>query len=390
MRLLDTLPMRQSDVRIMRDNRDNRPELPLLADETPTRLTSLDALRGFDMFWIIGGEELASSLAEITHWKPLIWFAGQLDHPEWHGFKFYDLIFPLFMFVAGVAMPYSLTARIERGDSKSRLYWRVFRRGLSLVLLGLVINGALHFDFANQRYPSVLGRIGLGYLFAALIVMNTSVRSQVIWAVGILVGYWAAMKFVPVPGFGAGDWYPGHTLVDYIDRNLLPGRLYKTIRDPEGLFSAVPSIATVLLGALAGAWIRRPGFSGHAKTLALVAAGGVCLVCGWLWDFSFPINKNLWTSSFVLWVGGWSFLLLALFYWVIDVLYWKRWSFVFLVIGMNSITIYVAQGIIDFDFLGEMAFNARGMHELLYKNAGLVLKWLFLYVLYRQRIFLRV
>ncbi len=367
-----------------------RDSLPLIADERSTRLASLDALRGFDMFWIIGGEELVPPLAKLTGWGPLVWLAGQLEHPEWHGFKFYDLIFPLFMFVAGVAMPYSLSARIERGDGKSKLYWRVFRRGIALVLLGLVINGGLHFDFANLRYPSVLGRIGLGYLFAALIVMNTSVCGQAVWTAGILAGYWAAMRFIPVPGYELGDWYPGHTLVDYIDRNLLPGRLYKVIRDPEGLFSTAPAIATVLLGALAGAWLRRPKPSGSAKTVGLIAAGLVCLALGALWNQTFPINKNLWTSSFVLWVGGWSFLFLALFYYVIDVRGWSRWAFFFVVIGMNSITIYVGQGIIDFDHLAEIVFRERGMHELLFKSGSLVLKWVFLYVLYRQRIFLRV
>ncbi|MGE3313938.1 MAG: acyltransferase family protein [Planctomycetaceae bacterium] len=357
---------------------------------TPVRLMSLDALRGFDMFWIIGGGGLLNSLAKATGWPILEIAAAQTEHPEWNGFLFWDLIFPTFMFVAGVAMPYSLTARIERGEPKSQLYRRVFRRALLLIVLGLVVNGALHFDFANQRYPSVLGRIGLGYLFAALIVMNSTVRAQIVWTIGILVGYWAAMKYVPVPGFGAGDWYPGHNLVDYIDRNLLPGRLYKIVRDPEGLFSTIPAIATVLLGALAGAWLRRDDRTGAAKATGLAIAGLVSLACGLAWNPSFPINKNLWTSSFVLYAGGWSLLLLALFYLVIDVWQFRRWSFLFAVIGMNAITIYVAQEIIDFNRIAAAVLDKGGMHSILFESGGLALKWTFLYVLYRFGMFLKV
>lgn len=356
----------------------------------PERLMSLDALRGFDMFWIIGGGGLLNALATATGWPILEMAAAQTEHPEWNGFLFWDLIFPTFMFVAGVAMPYSLTARIERGESKSQLYRRVFRRAMLLVILGLVVNGALNLDLARQRYPSVLGRIGLGYLFAALIVMNSTVRAQIVWTVGILVGYWAAMKYVPVPGFGPGDWYPGHNLVDYIDRNLLPGKLYKIVRDPEGLFSTIPAIATVLLGALAGSWLRRDDRTGDAKAVGLAGAGVGALACGLAWSLSFPINKNLWTSPFVLYAGGWSLLLLSLFYLIIDVWQFRRWAFFFTVIGMNAITIYVAQDVIDFNRIAAAILDKGGMHSVLYNSGGLALKWIFLYILYRFGIFLKV
>lgn len=362
----------------------------LSAAAKPERLLSLDALRGFDMFWIIGGGGLLESLSRTTGWPILQLAAAQTEHPEWNGFKFWDLIFPTFMFVAGVAMPFAITARLERGEAKPKLYRRVFRRALLLVLLGLVVNGALQFDFVNQRYPSVLGRIGLGYLFAALIVMNCSVRAQGVWIAGILVGYWAAMRYVPVPGFGPGDWYPGHNLVDYIDRNLLPGRLYKIVRDPEGLFSTVPAVATVLMGALAGAWLRHSTRTGAAKAAGIAVAGLVSLGLGWMWNHAFPINKNLWTSSFVLYAGGWSLLLLASFYLVIDVWQFRRWAFFFVVIGVNAITVYVAQEIVDFQRIAAALLNKGGMHAVLYDNAGLVLRWVFLYVLYRFGVFLKV
>lgn len=356
------------------------------------RLTSLDALRGFDMFWIIGGEGLVAALAAHTGWQVFHTMEEQLQHPDWHGFRAYDLIFPLFMFIAGTAMPFSLGKRLERGDSKVELYLHVIKRGLLLVLLGMIYNGLLNLDFGNQRYPSVLGRIGLGYMFAGLIFLSTSARGQWVCIVGILLGYWAALMLIPVPEFGAGDLSPGHTLGDYIDRMLIPGKLYRGVRDPEGLFSTIPSIATVLLGAASGHWLRRPTPGGHQKALGLFIAGAVSLGIALVWDRWFPINKNLWTSSFVMYTAGWSLILLAAFYLVIDVWGFKRWSFFFVVIGMNAITIYLASEFVDFGGLAEIVF-ARGkgsVHPVIFAAGGLLLEWLLLWFMYRQRIFLRV
>ncbi|MFV2069686.1 MAG: acyltransferase family protein, partial [Pirellulales bacterium] len=293
----------------------------------PQRLRSLDALRGFDMFWIVGGKSVIVALGTLTGWTVFQSILDEMHHPEWNGFAFYDLIFPLFLFIAGVAMPYSLTRRVEAGYPKGPLYWRVIRRGVVLVLLGLVYQGLLNFDFANLRYPSVLGRIGLAYMFAALILLNTSWRAQLAWAVGLILGYWAAMVWIPVPGFGAADLAAGHTLADYIDRSLLPGKLYMGVRDPEGLLSTVPAIATALFGALAGYWIRLGRAGGHAKAAAMFAVGLACLAIGWFWNGWFPVNKNLWSSSFVMVTAGWSLMLLSLFYWVIDVVGCHRWAF---------------------------------------------------------------
>ena len=213
------------------------------------RLLSLDALRGFDMFWIMGGEGIVKAAAALTAWPSLVWFAGQLEHPKWNGFALYDLIFPLFLFMAGVSMPFSFEKRLERGDTRGDLCRHVIVRGLLLVFIGMIYNGLLKFDWPNTRYPSVLGRIGLAYLFAGLIVLSTRVRGQVLWLIGVLVAYWAALRFIPVPGYGVRDWAPGHTLTDYIDRSLIPGHLYVGDRDPEGLFATVPAIGTALFGA---------------------------------------------------------------------------------------------------------------------------------------------
>jgi len=321
----------------------------------------------------------------------LDWFTNQMTHPEWNGFTCYDLIFPLFIFMAGVSMPFSFAKHVACGESRGQLYWKITRRAVLLVLLGLVCQGLLKFDFANLRYPSVLGRIGLACFFAALITFHTSTRGRVVWIVAILLGYWAAMMLIPVPEFGAGNLEPGKTLADYVDRHLLPGKLYKTVRDPEGILSTIPAIATCLLGVLAGQWLRQSRRKGLAKAGALLIAGVVCLLLGGLWNLWFPINKNLWTSSFVLYAGGWSLLLLGLFYLVIDVWGWKKWSFFFVVIGVNAITIYVGHDFIDFRAVGQLLFSRAPIYKaLLLPSAIVATEWLFLYVLYRSRIFLRL
>lgn len=359
------------------------------------RLTSLDALRGFDMFWIIGGESVAHAAAKLTGWGGLVWLSGQLHHPEWHGFAFYDLIFPLFLFMAGVSMPFSFDKRLGRGDTWQELHRHVVVRGLLLVLLGLIYGGLLKFEWETMRYPSVLGRIGLAYLFAGLIVLHTQLRGRLIWIVGLLVGYWAALKFIPVPGFGAGDLAPGHTLTDYIDRTLIPGRLYQGDRDPEGLLGTVPAIATALAGAITGQLLKNPRTTGYVKTAAMAVAGLACLGLAWLWNLDFPINKNLWSSSFVLHCAGWSLLFLALFYLVIDVWRLRWWTLPLVVIGSNSILIYMAQGVIDFGHTTHFFFDGllgyAGQYKaLLLAIALLTVKWFFLYLMYRKRIFLRV
>lgn len=360
------------------------------------RLISLDTLRGFDMFWLMGGTGLVNKAAELSNWGWLKWLAGQTHHPEWHGFLLYDLIFPLFLFIAGTALPFSIAKREERGDSRWQLHRHALVRGLLLVLLGLVYNGMLKWDWANLRYPSVLGRIGLASMFAAFIVLNTKVRGQILWAAGLLLGYWAALKFIPVPHYGAGDLAPGHTLTDFIDRQLLPGRLlHPGVRDPEGLLSTLPAIATALAGALAGQLLKSSRFGGHVKFLILGVAGAACLGLGQLWNLDFPINKNLWSSSFVLHCAGLSLLLLAPCYLVVDVWRWRAWTFFFVVIGCNSIFIYLARIMIDFSFTTHFLFDgmllrAGASQRLLWYVAYIFVQWMLLFIMYRKQIFLRV
>jgi predicted acyltransferase len=344
------------------------------------------------MFWIIGGTGLVISLAHVLGFDSSVpWLRQQFTHPTWNGFTFYDLIFPLFVFLVGVAMPFSFAKHLDRGEGRGRLYWRICRRTVLLILLGIIYNnGLLKLDLADQRFCSVLGRIGLCYFAAALVMLHSSIRGQIAWIVFLLVGYWAAIVWIPVPNFGPGNLAPGATLADYIDRSVLPGTLYARVRDPEGLLSTIPAIATTLIGVLAGGWLRESPRNGHVKAAALLLAGAIGLAVGCLWDQSFPINKNLWSSSFVLWTGGLSLILLGLFYLVIDVWGWKKWAFVFVVIGANAITIYLAQEWLNFDALGRLAFGHAPIHRSLLSNAGLVVKWFSLYLLYRQRIFLRL
>ena len=298
------------------------------------------------MFWIMSGEQIFHALANATGWGPFVWVSNQLHHTVWNGFTFYDMIFPLFLFIAGVSMPFSFDGR-----DKKTLYPSMVRRMLILVLLGLVVNGALRLEgYEQTRFASVLGRIGVAWFLAGLLYLNTSPRGLVAWFAGLLLGYWALMEWVPVPGYGPGVLTMQGSLESYIDRLLLPGRLHDRVHDPEGILSTLPAVGTALLGVFAGRLLKGP-LTPPQKTLILALAGLGLLGLGLVWDIGFPINKRLWTSSFVVYAGGWSALLLALFYGVIDVLGWKRWAAPFTWIGMNSILIYLAsEGLVNFGY----------------------------------------
>jgi predicted acyltransferase len=263
----------------------------------------------------------------------------------------------------------------------------------------MLYNGFLQFDWENMRYASVLARIGIGWFFAVVIVLNTNVKGQVLWFWGILIAYWIWMMFIPVPGFGAGVLTKEGSWAGYIDRMIVPGKLYLDVHDPEGLFSSIPAIATALLGALTGQFLLKfqEGQFSLKKALFLGLGGLLALLLGIVWNFYFPINKNLWTSSFVLYAGGWSLLLLALFYLIIDVWGFKKWAFFFKVIGLNSITIYMVQwNLINFQtankfFFGGLISWFSSPWDMVVTAIGYIIcMWLFLYILYRNRIFLKV
>ncbi|MCP4612227.1 MAG: DUF5009 domain-containing protein [Planctomycetes bacterium] len=357
------------------------------------RLASVDALRGFDMFWIIGGGTLLSNLLKVYSNPVTDAIERQLHHVEWGGFRFEDLIFPLFLFIMGVVLPFSFTRRLERGHSRTVLYLHILKRSAIIILLGLIFNGLQRFDWAQMRWPGVLQRIGICYFFAAIIVMNTKWRTQAIIIAAVLILYWIATMLIPVPNYGAGNLTMEGCLSSYIDQHLIPGQLYYGYGDNEGVISTLPAICTVLLGALAGHWLRS-GQLGDRKAAGLAIAGIASVLVGLLWGQVFPIIKILWTSSYVMVAGGLSLILLALFYWVIDVKGYSKWAFFFIVIGMNPITIYFLQRFVDFNGIAEFFLAGAIEHSDLFKPVilafGVVLtKWLFLWFLYRHRIFFK-
>jgi predicted acyltransferase len=366
------------------------------AIQPKARLLSLDTLRGFDMFWIIGGDALFQALGKVTGWGWAQQWAIQLDHVEWQGFHFYDLIFPLFMFISGVAIPYSLLAKAEGGAEKRAVYLRLVRRALLLVVLGFVYNRLLDLDFRNQRYASVLGQIGLAYLFAALVMLNIrSFKGRLAALAGILSGYAVVQLLIPVPGIGAGVLTPEGTINGFIDRLLLPGRLYDKIFDPEGILCILSAVSVTLMGGLAGVLLRREKWNGYRKALILSATGAGLVTLGLVLKNWYPIIKKAWTSTFDIYAAGWSFLLLALFYLVVDVWGIRKWTFFFRVIGMNSITIYLGSRMIDFEATSKFLFGGlarlSGGAGVLVLGAGVIaLEWLALYFLFKKRVFLKV
>jgi len=361
------------------------------------RLVSLDVLRGFDMFWIIGADEVVHGIAKMT--KISFWenFSAQLHHPQWNGFTMYDLIFPLFIFLAGVSTPFSIGKALEEGTSKEKLLYRVFQRGFLLILLGIVYNNGLTLKPLEEiRFSSVLGRIGITYFFANIIYLYVKPRWFLSWFAGLLLSYYFLLKFFSAPGFESGDLSMEGNFASYIDRLLLPGKLSLKIHDTVGFFNNIPAIGNSLAGIMVGIFIKRNEFSGIKKTLYLAGLGLLSLLLAQLWDLDFPINKNLWSSSFVLQTVGLSLLLFSLFYYTIDVLGYQKWSVFFRVIGVNAILIYMSVKFIDWDF------TSRKFFEWAYQWVGdtwsiliipisiLTIKWLFMRILYHYKIFLRI
>ncbi len=378
----------------------NQPSAP----ERGKRLHSLDALRGFNMLWIIGAEGIADALSGLN-FPGARMVASQLDHAAWIGFTFNDLIFPLFLFLVGVALAFSVKKRRDQGHDIGKLLRRIVVRTVLLYLLGVYVSNSgfiLRGWFYNLRWTGVLSRIAICYCISALLVLFTKPRVQVGVFVGLLVGYWLVLRWVPVPGFGAGVWTPEGNLANYIDRQYLPGRLYYQTWDPEGLISTFAAIATCLLGTFTGYWLQlqgewrgRPLGKGR-KASYLVLIGLVLIGAGLLWSLDFPIIKKIWTSSYVLLTGGLSLILMALFYWLIDIKHWRQWAFPFTVIGMNSIFIYITADTFPFFatakwLVGGAQFGFLGAWQpLAVATAVLTLEWLVLYVMYRRKIFIRL
>ncbi|MCW1883349.1 DUF5009 domain-containing protein [Luteolibacter flavescens] len=361
------------------------------------RLRSLDALRGFDMLWIIGLADLFHLLAKGTGIGWLGAWSVQLEHVPWDGLRAYDLIFPLFMFLSGVSVPYALGKRLDRGESKGALLATVWKRALLLVLLGIIYNGALQLKFDGQRYASVLGQIGLAYgIAASIFLVASSWKARAIWCGGILVAIAGLQLLVPVPGHGAGVLTPDGIVNSWVDQMLLPGRLHGGVFDPEGLLCIVSASALTLGGILTGSYVKSWGAPSHVAAGHLLLAGAGLLIAGAIcWKLGYPPIKSAWTTTFNLLAGGICVWLFTAFHLVIDFRPQTQWSFPFEVVGMNPLTIYLAERVIPFPeissfFFGGIARLSGAWGEFVLMAGILLIEWLLLWFLWKKRVFLRV
>ena len=366
---------------------------PAATPGAPERLVSLDVLRGFDMFWIIGGGAIFTALAGVFDSGVTRALAAQLEHVGWVGLHCWDVIWPLFMFIVGAAIPFSIANRRAAGFSDLRLLLHALRRAVILFVLGMAAQGNLfEWDLA-RLWPcySVLHGIAAGYLIAVAIYLRCRTRAQIILIGGFLLIYWALLMLVPVPGVGAGVLSPTGNMATWVDQLVL-GRFHHGTN--TWFVSYLGFASSVMLGVLAGE-VLRLGRTEKQKILTLVAAGIGCVGAGLLMSLALPIIKLLWTSSFVLVSGGISFLAIALFYWIVDVRRWRSWAFPFRVIGMNPIVAYLATTLYGFGhisniFIGSLVPRAGEWGALLSHSAAFAALWLFLYWMYRTRSFVKI
>jgi predicted acyltransferase len=383
------------------------------------------------MFWILGADAVMRALGRLTKIEPFTTVGAQFEHKDWAGLAFYDLIFPLFVFIVGVSTVFSLSKLIEQ-HGRAAAIKRILIRGTLLFVLGVIYSGGLTHPWPNVRLMGVLQRIGLAYMGAGLLFCFFKPRSLAVITVALLVGYWAMLTYVPIRDFQldksafmarlgtdkptldhvrqafhatttqiTGGYEPGLNLTNHLDFVYLGGRKYDTYYDPEGLLSTLPAIATCLLGVFAGMLLRRTDLQPLQKAGWLTAAGVVALVVGSLWGLQFPVVKKLWTSSFVLVAGGWSALLLAGFYYIVDIKGWKRWCQAFVWVGMNPITLYLLAGLANFRNIGQRVVGGdvknffetsagTGGGELIAAIAAVTLVLWLARFLYRRQIFLRL
>ena len=433
----------------MKDSTKTRPPQ---STATSQRLMSVDALRGFDMFWIIGADSSVYALNRMTQTRPTSLLAEQLEHAEWQGFHFYDLIFPLFIFIVGVSLVFSLTKAIE-GVGRAEALKRVFRRSALLFAVGIFYSGGLTGAWPDIRLMGVLNRIALAYFFAGLLFCFFKPRALVAICVAILAGYWGVMTLAPIrdiqltksalagqaeqagdaqtaalfkaernpsaetnsPAWAAaeklfyattnrvsGKFDAGLNLANHIDFKYLPGRKYDVFFDPEGYLSTIPAVATCLLGVFAGLLLRARGLPDKQKVVWLMAFGLAGAGLGWMWGVQFPVIKKIWTSSYVLVAGGYSAILLGVFYLVVDVWQVRGWCQPFVWMGMNSITIYIVSNILGgFRRLAPRLVGgdvrvflddhvAKAFGDLVITIVGLLLAFWLVHFLYKRKIFLRL
>jgi predicted acyltransferase len=414
---------------------------PVAATPTTQRLMSIDALRGFDMFWIVGADSLVYALHHLSENRATSFLAYQLDHAEWEGFHFYDLIFPLFVFISGVSIVFSLT-RIIQQHGRAQAIMRVMRRSVLLFILALVYSGGASNSWPDIRLLGVLNRIALCYLFGGTIFCLVPWRGMIAIAVSLLLGYWALMAWVPIrdirlakypdkdhvlaandiermyaergtrdaaaifystTNWVTGKYDKGYNLANHLDFQYLPGRRWDFYWDPEGCLSTMPAICTCLLGIFAGLLLRNGNVCDERKVIYLISFGAAGVLLGFLWGTEFPVVKKIWTSSYVLIAGGYSAILLGAFYYVVDILKFQKWCQPFVWMGMNSITIYMTKNFLGGSFSrlasrlvgGDVEtyinkYIATGLGEVVLSITSLLLAFWFMHFLYRRKIFLRL
>ena len=364
------------------------------------RLVSLDVFRGIAIALMI----LINNPGGSACYRAL-------QHAEWNGWTLADLDFPLFLFIVGVAIPHSFAKRLTRGDNKKKLFLRVVRRSVILFAIGLLVNGFPYFDLPTLRVMGVLQRIALCYFFASVIFLSFKVKGQLILTVSLPLLYWIFLMLIPVPGYGAGVLEKEGNLAQYVDNYILRCHLYLGGSwDPEGLLSTIPAIGTTLMGTLAGQFLRS-NRSSLQKAVNLFFLGSLCIVIGGIWDLWFPINKNLWTSSYVAFTGGIALIFFAACYYLIDIKKYTVWTKPFVILGMNAIIIYVLSEIVNLAFIHTNVTLADGtsiaLKSFIYENyfaswAGplngslfYALVYLILWfgiaaILYKQRTFIKI
>jgi predicted acyltransferase len=375
---------------------------PAAARPTP-RLLSLDVFRGLTIAAML----LVNNPGTWSHVYP------PLEHAEWNGWTPTDLVFPFFLFIVGVATALSLGGLRDAGTGRAKVFRKAFVRAAIIFGLGLLLQGFPHYNLPHLRIPGVLQRIAIAYLLTAIVVLLTGVRGQVLTLLGLLLGYWTLMTLVPVPGVGRGVLEPEKNLSNWLDFRLLGvNHVWQETRtwDPEGLLSTLGAVASVLCGVLAGHWVRSRRRT-DAKAFGLFYAGSMTLLLGWVWSHIFPINKSLWTSSYVLLSAGLACLVLSAIFWLVDIEGYRRWTVPFLVFGTNAITAYwlstLCGIVLDWITLGSVKGEQMVLKTYLYEtffaswlapaNASLayavayVMVWLgLLSFLYRRRIFIRI
>ncbi|HZS47818.1 MAG TPA: heparan-alpha-glucosaminide N-acetyltransferase domain-containing protein [Blastocatellia bacterium] len=367
------------------------------------RLVSLDVFRGITVAAMI----LVNNPGSSAVYTPL-------DHAEWNGWTPTDLIFPFFLFIVGVSISLAFAKKMEQGGNRRELMFKILKRTVIIFGIGLLMAAFPYFHISQLRIPGVLQRIAICYFFASIIALNTKPKTQIAITVVLLLGYWGMMMLIPVPGFGAGNLGKEGNLGAYIDRVILtPTHMWKQSKvfDPEGILSTLPAIATALIGVLTGNWLRTSNKDQTGKVKTMILAGAIGIIVGLIWGRFFPINKALWTSSYVVFTAGMALCFLALCYWVIEIKNYRKWSVPFLVFGMNAIVAFVLSGILPKliwlwhipridgrpgnlqNYIYERLFlrwespiNASLSYAILFDLVLLFLTWL----LYRKKIFIKV